>query len=597
MSRPSPSISTSTSTSINMNIILSLVISLGFLLSECVCVGQTLNCGCSTSCTSNILDSFAGEYTCRDRINYLINSESYTEANACRLVAGTEFPCVCGPFCDPDRCDTAIVPRTPAPTQPPAPAPSSLYCFPDDDGNGSRVTYTNMWDGDFTVQVKEGNVCGPGGNRFTQDTVSVSTSTGNQALVLQFKKNGAFWEASEVRIIKPDNSPFKYGEYSFHVNSVKVKDSSNNIISNVLPANIVLGLFTWDPTDDYAMHQNWNHEVDIEISKWGIPDNKDVQFLMQPPGDPQMYRFYSGDGTNTYDQSDQTYSFNWLPNKISWSSTAGGGQTHIYTTEDAVLKGCTDYVQCLPADIEIRINLWSIDGLTAAPQGLSDTDSIEVVLDDFTYQESNVEYASPGDYCSKHCQCEAELGCVNGQCITIVTPPTPTPEPTQSPTQHPTPAAPTTSPTPEPTQSPTQHPTPAAPTTSPTPEPTQSPTQHPTTAAPTTSEPTPQDSVTSCNDSSYRFRTFKKSGKRIWRDCIWVKTRSTETRCSFDGVSAMCPNTCGSCDVCVDSNLRMKFYKDDNKKITRDCSWTSVKPNRCNIDGMKDSCRDTCNHC
>lgn len=29
----------------------------------------------------------------------------YNELGACRLVAGVEFPSVCGPFCDPDKCD------------------------------------------------------------------------------------------------------------------------------------------------------------------------------------------------------------------------------------------------------------------------------------------------------------------------------------------------------------------------------------------------------------------------------------------------------------------------------------------------------------
>jgi len=271
-----------------------------------------------------------------------------------------------------------------------------------------------MWDGGFTVQVKEGNMCGTGDNRFTPNTVSVPVGS-RQDLVLQFKKNGDYWEASEVRIVNPDGSTFKYEDYSFHVNSVKVKDSANIVISNVLPANIVLGLFTWDPTDDYSTNRNYNHEVDIEISKWGDPNNKDVQFLIQPPpGYPQKYSFYSRTDTNTYDQSDQLNSFDWLPNKISWSSTAGGGQTHKYTTEDAVLKGCTDNVQCLPAAVEIRINLWSIGGSTTAPQGLSDTDVVEVIIDNFTHEESSVEFALPGDDCSKHCQCEGHW--FDGKC-------------------------------------------------------------------------------------------------------------------------------------------------------------------------------------
>lgn len=60
-------------------------------------------CGCST-CTSGILDTFAGEYKCGDRISYLQNSLQYDVRAACSQIAGSEFPAECG-ACDPDRCD------------------------------------------------------------------------------------------------------------------------------------------------------------------------------------------------------------------------------------------------------------------------------------------------------------------------------------------------------------------------------------------------------------------------------------------------------------------------------------------------------------
>jgi len=290
-----------------------------------------------------------------------------------------------------------------------------------------RVTYLDLWDGSYTVQVKEGGVCGPGDNRFAKETVSTTTPTtaaaggGGDKLVLQLKKNlsSGVWEASEVRIVNSDGRPFKYGNYTFFVESVAVKNaSSGQTISDVLPANIVLGLFTWDPTDRYSVHENWNHEVDIEVSRWGADANADTQFLMQPPGSPQMYRFFSGSSPNTYDQSNHWHSFRWLPNEISWLSTSGGGQSHLYTTEQAVLSGCEDFVQCLPADVEIRINLWNMDGMNVAPRGLlNDDDYVEVVIGNFIYEEAGIDYASPGDYCSKHCQCEAPQGCVDGQCV------------------------------------------------------------------------------------------------------------------------------------------------------------------------------------
>lgn len=137
--------------------------------------------------------------------------------------------------------------------------------------------------------------------------------------------------------------------------------------------------------------------------------------------------------------------------------------------------------------------------------------------------------------------------------------------------------------------------TPTAPTpTAPTPTP-------PTPTAPTPTAPTPTNPTPSpptCVDSTYRFRTTHPStGKRMFKNCVWAATKSTNFRCTFDGVSSICPDTCARCDTCVDSSTRMRFLK-DGKRITRDCGWTAVKPNsRCKIDGMKLACRQTCNNC
>jgi len=107
-------------------------------------------------------------------------------------------------------------------------------------------------------------------------------------------------------------------------------------------------------------------------------------------------------------------------------------------------------------------------------------------------------------------------------------------------------------------------------------------------------------SVTSCKDASYRFRIEKPDGKKKWRDCKFIAKRATATRCTWTGVSAMCPKTCGTCDICIDSSSRMKFKKspEDENRISRDCTWTSNNASsRCNIEGMVDACRETCNNC
>lgn len=109
-----------------------------------------------------------------------------------------------------------------------------------------------------------------------------------------------------------------------------------------------------------------------------------------------------------------------------------------------------------------------------------------------------------------------------------------------------------------------------------------------------TPSPTPSSS---CLDGSLKFKVRKNDGRKITRDCPWVAVKA-ENRCSFDGVSSTCPGTCGTCDICEDSTLRFKIVKGDGKKIMRDCAWVAVKPgNRCSFDGVSGMCRETCGIC
>jgi M6 family metalloprotease-like protein len=117
---------------------------------------------------------------------------------------------------------------------------------------------------------------------------------------------------------------------------------------------------------------------------------------------------------------------------------------------------------------------------------------------------------------------------------------------------------------------------------------------------PVSSPVTPPSSST-CNDGPFRFAIFKPDGKRIMRYCSWAANQSTNLRCSWDSVATMCPSTCGTCNTCVDSSARFKFYKEPTatKRITRSCIWvanTSTNA-RCNIEGMADTCRETCDNC
>lgn len=220
-------------------------------------------CGCA-ACTQQVWNNRAGDgSTCGERIRFLTRESPRlypTQVHACRRIA-FEFPCACG-GCDPGQCHLPtpafVLPTSYVPPQGATPAPTpvprvvdpminqeqmEIYCFPAPD---QRATF-KLWGG-MIVQVKEdaGQVCGPGSNKFSRDAVVVDEV--NETITLQYK-NGV---ASEVRILLPEEDrPFTYGTYSFSVQSVVVKDSIGAIVSNVLPKDLVLGLFTWDSMENY----------------------------------------------------------------------------------------------------------------------------------------------------------------------------------------------------------------------------------------------------------------------------------------------------------------------------------------------------------
>jgi hypothetical protein len=384
-----------------------------------VVANAAYKCGCS-ACTEEVLNTVilpVGR-TCGDWIDFYPiyhAHETATEQEACRRVA-FEYPYQCA-MCDPSRCGLrAETFEPPSEWVPPvmeiaprsAPAPKvahEMYCFPPE---GQRTTYP-IWGG-MELQVKESGegLCGPGWNGFSSDTVKVA---GDELTLMYANKVG-----SEVRVTLPNNQLFTYGTYSFSVKSVAVYDKARKVIDNMLPKDLVLGLFSWDDTEDYASHENWNHEVDIEISRWNVTDNADVQFLTQPPGFPQMYRFFSGEEGGTYDQGGHVYEFTWLPNRIDWNTNAGGGQTFSLTTERSLFGPTADLVQCMPSgNTEMRLNLWNMAG-AFVPDGLRETDTVEVVIDDFSFIPSKTLFAKDGDYCSKHCQCATSSLCMNGIC-------------------------------------------------------------------------------------------------------------------------------------------------------------------------------------
>jgi hypothetical protein len=86
------------------------------LLTDVATSQSTITCGCP-NCSDDILSRVADVFTCGERIRFLTASSS--EADACSVVAGKEFRDICGPQCDPGRCNSAplsSLPVTPVAT-------------------------------------------------------------------------------------------------------------------------------------------------------------------------------------------------------------------------------------------------------------------------------------------------------------------------------------------------------------------------------------------------------------------------------------------------------------------------------------------------
>jgi len=108
------------------------------------------------------------------------------------------------------------------------------------------------------------------------------------------KKNGQ-WTSAEVNLTRS----LGYGTYRIVVRDVTQMD----------PAT-VLSIFTWD---EQGAKLN-RREMNLDISRWGDPDNKNLQYVVQPYYIPaNVVRFNAPAGV-------MTHSLRWEPGKASFRS-------------------------------------------------------------------------------------------------------------------------------------------------------------------------------------------------------------------------------------------------------------------------------------
>jgi hypothetical protein len=174
----------------------------------------------------------------------------------------------------------------------------------------------------------------------------------NGFLHLRMADRNGQWTCAEVSLTRS----LGYGTYKF-----VVEDSAR------LNPSAVVGLYTWDD----IRSGDFRNELDIELSRWGDPKNKNAQYVVQPFYIPEnLFRFMVPPGV-------VTHSFRWEPGKVSFRSVEGANLDskasplgeHVFTSGIPT-----------PASETVHIDLYEFHHLTNPSQQPS-----EVVIEKFEY--------------------------------------------------------------------------------------------------------------------------------------------------------------------------------------------------------------------
>jgi hypothetical protein len=136
----------------------------------------------------------------------------------------------------------------------------------------------------------------------------------NGFLHLRISKQTDKWTCAEISLTRS----LGYGTYNFAVSNV-----------SQLESGVVFSMFTWD-----ELEANQNHrEMSIEISRWGNPANKNMQFVVQPYYIPaNVARFTAPTGR-------LIYSFHWEAGRVSFKTIQIAGDKERVIAEHTFTSG------------------------------------------------------------------------------------------------------------------------------------------------------------------------------------------------------------------------------------------------------------------
>lgn len=201
---------------------------------------------------------------------------------------------------------------------------------------------------DWTVREADSN---RGGEDNAYDPANVSVD-GKGYLHLRMQERNGRWSCAELWL----NQSLGYGSYRFVIED----------IAHLGPSAVV-GMYTWDDVRSF----NFQNELDIELSRWGNPGNKNAQYVVQPFYVPEnVSRFEAPPGV-------VSYMFRWEAGKASFQTIRG-------STVSPDAKVVSEHVFTsgipTPAAEKVHIDLYDYHYSKSASQ-----QPAEVVIEKFEY--------------------------------------------------------------------------------------------------------------------------------------------------------------------------------------------------------------------
>jgi hypothetical protein len=244
---------------------------------------------------------------------------------------------------------------------------------------GDSIRFSGI---DWTVKINETSKWGPGPNFFSGNEEDITVDS-NGFLHMKIVQRDGKWMSTEII----SDEVMGYGTYIFTVDG-DLED---------IPENIVLGLFTWD---NNTFQAEANSEVDIEISKWGVKNDKwTLQYGVQPINFGTLYpeRRYRPEYTLGSLIGTSTHAFTWTDTLISWVSYEGDtyGEGKVIAAWEFDLNNPARVktengnnadpiiIPAPGAETNARINLWIAPWINAAP---TDGKEQEIIIRRFEYK-------------------------------------------------------------------------------------------------------------------------------------------------------------------------------------------------------------------